>query len=295
MNEPDRIDMFAEWMVGKGYAPRSARKAAGDLRTMLQHGSEPPNAVMRRTRIAEYRWAHELYSAFADERGLPAFEVDAPELPASDPRVGRGLRKEPQRLRTAVSLAPEDWTRFSRVVEADDSLPARVIRVLNDTGFRISDVLRATRAQIEAGFARTDGITTFRLKGSKDFTCSVHGAAAAWKSLLDGLRSVPRSATVAEAISEGSAPEAGSAAYHACRRKLFELAKKADVSGRVHLHRLRRTVLVGGLRAGETLETMQQVGGHASRSTTAGYADEKRALDAAEALKRTIAKRDGGR
>jgi len=288
-----KLDVFGEWLRDKGYRPASVRKAVTDIGTMVAHGPVPPESAKQRTRILDYRWAWDLYEAFADETGHERLAVARPELPERDSRVGKRLRKEPKRVLAAVSIAPDEMRRFEELVERDTTVPGIVLHVITDTGLRVSDVLRVTRATLEQGFRRTDGLTEIRVKGDKPIMISVHGAPIAWKRLFDSLHVAPATATVADRISKGSAPEAGSAAYHAVRRKLRELATEAGVTGRVHLHRLRRTMVVDMLRGGETLETAQAAVGHEDRRTTAKYGDEQRALDAAAALRRMNARRRG--
>lgn len=289
-----KLEAFGTWLRSQGYSASSVRKATTDVGTMVARGPTPPESQRQRQRLRDYIWAWDLYAAFVEATGADALDVPRPELPAL-PTVGRRLRREPKRLLEAVSIDDREWARFSRVVIADASTTARAIHVMCDTGLRVSDVLRVTRATLERGFARDDRLTQITVKGSKPVIVDLSAAEDAWRRVLEVLRGHTPHTQLAQVISPGSDPGeiSGSAAYHAVRRKLFELADQTQLSGRVHLHRLRRTVTIQILRAGGSLEEAQHALGHENRRTTDTYADEARAKDAAEALRRARKRREG--
>lgn len=280
----EALDRFRAWMIDREkLAITSARKAANDVRTMRDHGTSPPASQMLRKRLRDYRWAWALWADFCESEGrrnrLPP-PAELPPEPASHRK--RKRRKEPKRLKEAVSIPIELWRPFLRLVEADETTAGRVIDVMCSSALRVSDVLRTDAGVIDAGFAREDGITRIVVKGSKPIVYSVLGAKREWKRLRDRLG---EGQLVATAVSKTDDWTANGAAYQACRRKLHELAAAAGIEDRIYLHRLRRTVaLQAGMISGNRF-AVQKILNHDSPETTDGYLDEAAALESAKLLR----------
>lgn len=283
------LERFSAWLVDhEGLSKTTARKAASDVATMRAHGTTPPTSQMLAARLKDYRYAWALYADFCDaeERTCDLAEPPRPPPPPASHR-SRRKKREPKRLKEAVSIPLDAWKRFLRVVEQDPSTPARVIDVLCSSALRVSDVLRTDLRTLRVGFRRPDGICEITVKGDKIVVYSVLGAEEQWRQLHEAAkrRKLRPDQILAEAVSTGSDWDANSAAYQRCRRKLHELAAKAGVEDRVHLHRLRRTVAVQLATSTGNKWLVQKMLSHEQSATTDIYLDETHALEVAKALR----------
>lgn len=279
---------FQAWLVDhEQLSKTTARKAASDVRTMREHGPSPPASQQLAARLKDYRYAWALYADFceAEERTCTLPEPPRPAAPPPSHRARR-KKREPKRLREAVSIPIEQWKAFLHVVEEDPSPPARVVDVMCSSALRIADVLRTPFGVLVDGFKRDDGICTIVVKNGKDVVYSVIGAELQWQQLLSAAKQAKmrRSQLVAELVSPGSDWTADSAAYQRCRRKLHDLAIRAGIEDRVHLHRLRRTVAVQVAASTGNTWLVQKMLSHEHGSTTKTYLDETFALEVARAL-----------
>lgn len=183
------------------------------------------------------------------------------------------------RLKPAISMPDEDWDNLYGSLYPDRSPEAAVLRVMMTTGLRIGDVLRLPGHAVEAALDRQDGLLEAKVKGGDIIKSSVAGASRPDWVRLGNLVDT----TVAWAVAPygtGSA-DAGEAAYQAVRRCLVAAGKRIGLSGRVHLHRLRRTTLVQVLRSGADITVAKAMAGHKSLKTTEKYTDENIAGHAA--------------
>ena len=119
----------------------------------------------------------------------------------------------------------------------------------------------------------------------------IAGAEDAWERLRPMLGAGYGNVATWVCSRGNGSPEAGQGAYKAVSRQLSTLAGMAGVSGRVHLHRLRRTVAVRALRATKDVGAVQQLLGHSHPATTHKYLDEAREDDVAE-LQRQLNRKD---
>lgn len=279
-------DPFRTWLLEHELLSRtSARKVVSDLRTLRTRGAAP-EAERLVARLTDYRWAWALWADYCAQSGL-VNDLRQPERPAKiETHRARRRNREPRRLKEAVSIPLEQWRAFLTVVNADDSRAGRVIDVICASALRVSDVLRTDRAALDEGFARADGITRIRVKGGKDVVYSVLGAEREWSRLHAVLAP---GQLVADCVSPRGATgdwTAQGAAYQACRRKLTVLAQEAGVGGRVHLHRLRRTVAVQvGTATGNKLLVKKLLNHGGRQDVTDDYLDEGMALEVAKVLR----------
>ena len=268
-------------------SPKTARKAASDVRTMRDHGVLPPQSEQLAARYKDRLYAWKLWADFCDAEGRRN-TLKRPEAPLAPPPSNR--RRRPgdghKRLREAVSVPVADWKRFLRVVEGDDTMPGRVIDVLCSSALRIADVLRTPLSSLEEAFAREDGLTVIKVKGGKDIFYSVLAAPREWQRLYEtAMRAnAPVGPCIAQAVSPGSSWDGNSAAYMRCRRRLQELGRAAGIKDRMHLHRLRRTVAVLFTNETGNLFLTQKLLEHEDASTTKIYTDESNTLAVAKAM-----------
>lgn len=280
----EAVTAFLAWASSR-YTKRSTRKLVLDVQTMVRFGGMPPEAQKVRARLRDYRWAWDVWHDAAGEIGLPPLPIPRPELPERE-RGGRRVR-EPKRLLEAKAFGSEDFAKLREALILDNRPAAMVLLVMAMTGLRIGDVLRIKAADLRAALAGDQRLVVM-VKGEKPVQVVLVPAFEAWQRLASKCFHAPQT-TVADAVvgTLGCDPEAGGAAYERCRRAIKRHGLKLELDGRVHLHRLRRTVAVELLRAGESLETVQQVLIHENlRTTESSYADEARSEQAAAAMSR---------
>lgn len=282
------LGRFRTWCLRR-YTERTTTKYVGDVRALVRYGGEPPQAQKRISRLRDYRLAWDVWSDWGEGGKLPVARPDVPDT--SKLRGGRRAR-EPKRLREAVSFERKDYDRLCALAERSSSDPAvLVLLVIARTGLRVCDVLRAPVGSIRKALRRADGIVTIVVKGEKPSIYSVRGGGAserAWRALMDNpvIAKAPDEWHVAAAMMEDpkAKAEAGHGAYERVRVRLLRLGTEAEVVGRLHLHRFRRSVAVYLLNAGASIEQTQRALIHTSPEQTREYADESRALDTAKLL-----------
>ena len=278
----NRAEAFARWLTRKGYRPRTVDKTVSDLRSYLKNNTI---IVGARTvaRWEDYRRAYRLYKEFAD---LEGFRVPAPqpEYLAERPEVNRGERRERRRKKPALSIDENEWKRLRKAVKRDDLPESRVLEVMLATGLRVGDVLRVTPEAIEGALKRQDGLFTIELKGGKVIRYPVGGAEEEWTTLHRALRN-GRHPHAAHMVSGQKDPETRGA-YFKVRDRFVELCEACSLTGRTHLHRIRRTVAVRLLNRGVSLYDVQQLLGHEDLRTTQRYTDEWSAGRMIDAIKK---------
>jgi integrase len=283
----DDLERFRAWCLGR-YSKRSSTKLVADVRTMVRTGGEPPLAQQRVKRLKDYAWAWDVWNdARADGCKLPELKLARPEVPEAPKRGGRRAR-EPKRLREARAMTTAEWEAMLTALEGDSSMAARVVEIMARTGLRVGDVLRvrlaALRTALPAGEA---GELAVLVKGEKPTMVKLGAAADAWRRAYAS--SWRGAVTIADAVTgkPSSDTEASGAAYERCRRVMKHHGAVLAVDGRIHLHRLRRTVAIELLRRGASIEDVQQALLQESVKTTErSYTDEYRAEQAASALNR---------
>ncbi len=289
----DRKDLpvFRAWLLRVGYREQTASATVIDVRQALTWSAEgrdlPPRLRRAAMRAVEHlaRPGGEREPALVTEAALFERLAAAPE---PEPR-GLRLRGRARRKKVAKSLGDEEWQRLLASIDADQTPAGAVLGVLTSTGLRVGDVLRLPRRSLEE--ASRTGRVVLEVKGGDERTLPLDGAPEAWGRLA-ALLAEARAKSVALLVaprSDGDASSKG-AAYKAVERRLHALAEEAEVGGRVHLHRLRRTVGVQALRLTEDTVAVQQLLGHRSHQTTLGYLDEARPERVAE-LQRQVRER----
>lgn len=287
---------FSAWLVGAGYRPQSASKYAADARALLR-APEPGKGVSL-TRYAALARARDFLLAWREESGE---SFDVPELVPREKQAKAVARIAAQRAAREAreradlrSIDDAEWSRLWALVEAEDGAPARVLEVMMATGLRIGDVLRIRPVVIREALKRADGVFYLEVKGGKTVPTTVEASRSSWEGLAEACGS---RYSVAEAVAPGtrtSALDAASGgAYKAVSRLLSALAREAGVTGRVHPHRLRRTVGVQTARDVGHFAA-QKVLGHTKGSTTDAYLDETNVEVVREAQEALARRRKGG-
>jgi integrase len=152
------------------------------------------------------------------------------------------------------------------------------------TGARIGDALRIRRSDLRASY-RT-GIVEIEQKGGHVRRIPLEGARDVWDTLDERWKS---GATVARWLCPESDAEAegGGCAYKRVFRYLQAIGEELGLKGRIHLHRLRRTVATRALRRTRDIHLVSQLLGHANISSTQRYLTELRE-DEVGALQREL-------
>lgn len=288
---------FSAWLVGAGYRPQSASKYAADARALLR-SSEPGRGVSA-GRYAALSRARDFLLAWREESGE---SFDVPELVAREKqakavaRIAAQRAQREQRERADLrSVDDAEWSRLWALVEAEEGPAARVIEVMMVSGLRVGDVLRIKAQDLRVALKRTDGVLYLEVKGGKTVPTTVLPARSSWEGLA---RACSTAALVAEAVAPGSRAGAVDAASHgaykAVARLLAELAEEAGVTGRVHPHRLRRTVGVQTARDVGRFAA-QKLLGHSKGSTTDIYLDETNVEVVREAQEALAKRRKGSK
>lgn len=286
--DPKTSARFEKWLRTKGYAERTVHKYSRDLAACVRYNGEPPNAKRRRSRIIDYKLAYEVFQS-AELGVLP---VKCPVVPPLE-RFGGKRSRDPKRVYEAVSFPKEDYMRIVSAAEKRGDVQSLVLVVVARTGLRITDVLRAPLGDVRRAMKREDGIVTLVVKGGDPETfCVRNGGAAerAWRALLDhaDCRRAPDAWHFAAAMTgdPDAKAEAQYAAYERVRKTLTALGKESKVSGRVHLHRFRRSVGVYLAVAGKSVDQIAKTFGQKPGSTaTRRYIDEARSLESARLLR----------
>lgn len=275
---------FESWLLQQNYRSSTARKSVQDvarLKRWYADGFEPgSDSDMQAVR----RYADYLREAKPGTRDPFDTWVRGLKL-APLPK----LRKKAGPQQQTQSLSDEDWKVLVSVLRSDESPCGTVLFVMVATGHRIGDVLRLQRAPLQQGL-RT-GILQLERKGGLYVEVPVEGARPAWEALQRRWAAAPGPArTVADWVAPGGAwgAEAGGAAYKRVQRYLRQIASDNGLQGRVHLHRLRRTVGVRALGATKDIHAVQQLLGHRSIRSTEQYVSELRADDVAELQRKLL-------
>lgn len=160
------------------------------------------------------------------------------------------------------------WHKLVAALQVDDTPAGVVLYTLVSTGLRVGDVLQINRA----AFKRAYKDQFLHLGRKAEFVDVPFVAeAAAWKRLKAAWK---RGDTVAEWLCPdcaGDPTTAGYGAYRQLDRHLKVVGKRLGLRGKVHLHRIRRTVAMQQLRMDNELAQVQKMLGHKSVQATARY------------------------
>lgn len=273
---------YEEWLAKNAYLPstieRGVRRARQIWTTVAHDGEIPvdPNTLAegRRLRI------------WLDEGGREEMPCGRGKLRAALEELARAgdrlratplerkRRQQARRARKEPSYPDADWRALHRELSRAGDVRARVLLVLMETGLRAQDVLAISRARLDGGLRA--GTVRIVVKGGDERHLPT-GATKQWAKLAEAWRG-SGAPTVAALIAVGNdtSPIAGHTPYKQLRARLVEAHDKLELTGRPHLHRLRRTVLVQAARQTGDIELVRQLAGHRSYTTTQTYVDEAR-------------------
>ncbi len=267
---------FEEWMRQHHYSAATIKQTIVDLKRAglgRAHNDQNVTNALRR------------YVTFANEAQI---EDSLTEV-AAGLGIGRVKRlpqeSQPRRKHDAVSFEEADWSHLRDVVAGSADPRDQVIWAMVTTGLRVGDVLRVSRDVLQL-LLQTPGtlVLHVEVKGGQFRPVPLSGSEASeeqplaepWLALARGVVAA-RARNVATYVCPSNGEMIrGGCAYKRVDRRLKALQRKLQLSGRVHAHRIRRTIAVKALGATEDLVKVQQLLGHRSLKSTMKYVDEAR-------------------
>lgn len=259
---------FDKWLRGlkPPYSEATIRKVTGDVRRLHAWRGVPEDASP--ARLDDYRWAWDLYDEYRRTRNAAPLGVRRPdELTEAESRRAKRARKQ-QAESEEKPIEPKAFRLLIRAIEQDAHPAARVLETMAATGYRVGDVLRIRGGELDAGFAREDGLTDITVKGDKRIPISVLGVPRVWERLRAIIPN--KRSNVAEALTdvEGASTLAGDAAYKQVSRRLSLLGEAVGIDERLHTHRFRHTAANMADAAGVDRAIVSKMLGHESLKTT---------------------------
>lgn len=285
---------FGDWLQTQPYRPTTRKRSLTDLRYAQQQYRDTQQVP--RAALASIRRYMLYVQEFPPLRPTPFDQALAANLTPS-----RKFRADTQqvagdlvsgtralgRTLTAKRIPEAEWLRLVEALKADTkSREATVLLVITASGLRIGDVLRIRKRDLTA--AKAHGVLQLEIKGGRQLEVPTGGVPEVWARLNKHFQAGPDD-NIATWVSVGTSddPEAGAAAYKRCARYLQALCRHLGLTGRIHLHRLRRTVAVKALLLTRDVHAVQQLLGHKALSSTLAYVDELRQADV-ERLQRQL-------
>lgn len=273
-------DDFAQWLRDRGYREstvnatlRAVRRAG---RAWHDRGELPAAVHSSLRRFATY---------LRDRQpALSTFDRAVQTDPAfADVRTMRAAPR--RRKQAAQSFTDANWRALQNELAGDSSPEGIVLLLMATTGHRVGDILRIYRRGLLE--ARKSGVLLLERKGGDVIEVPLEGAQGAWDRLFAAWKGAEDD-QVADWVCpdcEGGA-EAGQGAYRRVQRHLKRVGTRLGLDGRVHLHRLRRTVGVRALQLTRDVHLVSQLLGHQSVKSTEAYVDELRRDDLVDLQKK---------
>lgn len=272
---------FDAWLKEQGYRPQTAELYQRTVDRAENSSRRPQHDYEFAAfgRLADFLEGHGRHEEAARARE----SAKRPERT----RVARRRMKQHRTSARSTSIPEQDWRKLSLVLQETSTPEARVLEVMSATGLRVGDLLSVRREALSSAIRA--GTLRLETKGGEP---RILPMLEEWRSLWSAWRADEKRLGISEG---GWWPTVGAwlcrrpggrssdgrdeAGYRRLARALKDAADEAEVSGRVHLHRLRRTVAVQALRSTRDTATVQQLLGHRSITTTMSYLDEARPDD----------------
>lgn len=275
-------DGFESWLLDSGYREATVRKTVSAVATVLEYHDRTgklPKGISHPTMLALGKL---VYFGIARPNGyqnligaLRGLGVK-PCAPAPMPRRAALER---------VSITDADWQKLA--AELGRRAKGKgfrhreyiVLWFMVHTGLRIGETLGIEIASIDR--AQQTGLLYLERKGGHRKAIPVAGATEPLALLVTAFDR--RYQKICQWICDDASATAlaPDASYQRCRRAFQGLGRQLGIDGRIHLHRIRRTVAVQALRLRRDTKAVQQLLGQQSIKSTEQYVDELRQLDVA--------------
>ena len=281
----DRED-FERWLREQDYSESTVQSSVMAADGILQRcviGGQlpPPTTWFRARRLVKY----------ARERGLAWAENDVLLAAAGNDSARESERQTRKRKLEAKSFDDAGWQKLAQAIFTNTSREARVLEIVMLSGLRISDALRIELENARAAI-ETNRLETVQ-KGGRPRTLVLEGESdPLYRALVHLLQAVSASGEKPKTLWQWVIPSSHAklpidSARRACYEKFRAIGKIVGLRGRVHLHRMRRTIAVQALRSGADVVAVGQLLGHERGSTaTMKYIDEARLDDVASARRK---------
>ena len=252
---------FHQWLLSRGRVTGTADLYVHHVAAAFDNYESPAQRVAAtslapKTRLAALS-ALLAWARWKDDRTLEKVLRDLKK-----PRDARESERPP--------LTDQEREAFEKTIAktANSSLAWAVVALMARRGFRVSDVLRLTRTQVQA--AIRENVLRFKAKGS----IMLRAPTKRFKHILGYLLSVPKWQTVAEGISP-TATNPMVAARAQVSRLVKDMAVQSGMAPEeMYPHRLRRTYAVRYLAAASgDLTKLKAHMGWTSIATAALYSD----------------------
>lgn len=278
MNNDVLSQIFDTWLKAGNYRPGTAAQTLTQFTQILK-------AFQRNEPLPEYvRGAARRTLAWLDtDKGL------APELreylvAQKVKPTTKTLRAKPKRrVLESRSFDADDWDRLQAELSASDDVRDRVIECMCVTGIRVGDALRIPTVEITKALALTETgqhALAMERKGGT-FVELALGVLEPWQRLHRVLVAA-QAPTVAALLSPTHpSPLAGDGPYMQIDRRLKHWQRELGLSGRIHTHKIRRTVAIKLYDLTKDVVLVQQ-GLNNGAQATMKYLDESRASTVAD-------------
>lgn len=265
---PDLLAAFEAYLRREEFAATTVRLYRDWVRFLF------PEPDLHRTTPRSRTVAKAAWKAFA------AFHAAAPPLidaPASTDRV-----------RVARSLDQADWTKLRNYLRGSfrrNPLDACLL-ALCLTGLRGVDLWRLTDADLSTDLSRNP-LRVLQKGGKYRYIKLLPQQVEVFQTIAAGVRAT-RARNVAEWVSGDARTEAGPRVWDHLTDRFIAIGEELGLSGRIHLHRLRRTLAVKVLRQTKDLHLVKELLGQSSIKSTEQYADEGREDEVRTALSNVL-------
>lgn len=264
---PIDTSRYEQFLADKGLAKSTIRMRASALRSLLSRGEMPPDfdSIPPHLR-ANYKRAWD----------------NACELDPSLPRVDHVMCSD-KRTQLHESFSDEDFHRLLEAVSTSANPHEQIIYALCVTGLRIGDVLRLSSTSLDKLSIHNRTLWLVQKGGGRRAYPLDESQLAPflWLRAAVEIRHV---VNVASLVSRDGNWQPNSTAYQRVSERMRELGQELGLSGRVYLHRIRRTTARLVYDASKDIRLVQSLLGHESPTTSFGYINESQGKEASALL-----------
>lgn len=273
---------FSTWLKANNFQPSTTKAALRGVKQMAAchaSGRRLPNSCLYNAKrillYVEQVENHEFDSNFVDYLQTQGIKKTT-RLPKAKPR---------RRLLEARSIDDLEWKALRAAFSHGTTREDEVLYLVLASGLRVGDMLRTPRSELNK--ALTGGVLEVERKGGTFVPVPIRGLENQLRALYAKMKKADSSNVAEYVCPSNDSALAGECAYKRLSRHLKKVAEAVGVTGRKHIHRLRRTLAVRGLKRTKDLIAVQQMLGLSSVTSAQRYTDEIREDDVAE-IRRSV-------